>query len=145
MARKNNLPYLLLFMLILATGCAKTPQDDPAIYPLGTFGGQFLLLNKKTSSPGYDTVKANLQLVLSTTTGYAVTGDTVRLHAGSYGSFYEDRTYIAFGDLTYPMKTPTKIHLSGSYKYIYDGTRLLFGKTNPDSVVYLYDLKRITN
>jgi hypothetical protein len=143
--KKNNLIYLLP-LLLLAAGCHK-PSNNPdstSLYPLGTFTGQFMRIHKKPAM-GYDTTKANLQLVLSTVTGYAITGDT-SVHAPSYGSFSETATYMLFNDVTYTaMGKQKKTHLAGEYIYAFDGLKLKISAPNGDSLVYKYELTKIKN
>jgi hypothetical protein len=135
----------LLPLLALTAGCLKTQPDTSSNnYPLGTFTGQFTRLRKNPQTSKVDTLRANLQLVLSTTTGYAVTGDTATVHAGSYGGFQENALNISFADVTYPTTgVPAKTHLAGIYDYAYDGVRFQITGTNGDSIAYLYDLKKV--
>ena len=83
------------------------------------------------------------------TTGFAVTGDTTTLHAGSHGGFIVNNSFtsIDFIDLTYP-KTgmPTKTHLNGVYNYAYDGTNLLMTAYGAlDTLSLIYTLKKTSN
>jgi hypothetical protein len=138
--------YLLPLLLILAAGCLKTgtdPDYNPGnyAYPLGTFTGKFTRIHKTEATLKYDTTTAMLKLVLSTSTGFAVTGDTTMVHAGSYGSFSENANSIIFNDVTYPtMGTPKKAHLAGIYAYAYDGLNLQINGTNADSLIFKYTL-----
>lgn len=147
---KNKLVYLfpLSLLLILVAGCVKNglnagPDTNNYPYPLGTFQGKFTRIHKNETTLKYDTATANIQLVLSTSTGYAVTGDTVIVHAGSYGSFSENQYNIAFNDATYPtMGFPVKTHLAGVYLYTLNGLNFKITGTDGDSLSYTYDLTR---
>jgi hypothetical protein len=147
---KIKLIYLILpLLMLLAIGCVKThdPAYDPNNlgYPLGTFTGQFTRIHKNHTTYKSDTTTAVLKLVLSTNTGYAVTGDTITVHAGSHGGFSEDYTNMSFDDVTYPVKyVPKKTHLAGYYTYTYDGTLLKISSGAPiDSVRYSYSLTKV--
>ena len=145
---KNKLVYLfpLSLLLILVTGCVKNglnPGNDISNYPypLGTFQGKFTRIHKNETTLKYDTASAVIQLVLSTSTGYAVTGDTSKIHAGSYGSFSENQYNIAFNDATYPtMGFPVKTHLAGVYNYTLIGLNFRITGMDGDSLSYTYDL-----
>jgi len=147
---KNKLVYLfpLSLLLILVAGCVKlgpNPNNDISNYPypLGTFQGRFTRIHKNEITSKYDTASANIQLVLSTSTGYAVTGDTSTVHAGSYGSFSENQYNIAFNDATYPATGfPVKTHLAGVYLYSLIGLNFKITGTDGDSLSYTYDLTR---
>lgn len=127
---KKKIIYWVLLLPVLLTGCAKTyndPETDPSKmgYPLGTFSGKFMRIHRNPMSLKYDTTDAMLKLVLSTNTGFAVSGDTSK-HAGSYGSFSEDYANMIFSDITSPTNyTAKKTHLSGYYTYTYDGSYLV--------------------
>jgi hypothetical protein len=148
---KYILIYLLPTALIWLSGCVKTQHDPDTYfinkgYPLGTFSGNFLRIHKNHYTYKYDTLKAYLKLTLSTNTGYAITGDTTTLHAGSYGSFSEDFANMVFDDITNPpLSTPKKVHLSGFYTYNYDGAtlKMMPGGIQPDTLKYLYVLKKV--
>jgi hypothetical protein len=148
---KHILIYLLPVSFLWLSSCVKTQRDPDTYfankgYPLGTFSGDFLRIHKNHYTYKYDTLKAYLKLTLSTNTGYAVTGDTATLHAGSYGSFSEDFANMAFDDVTNSASYPSKkVHLSGFYTYDYDGTTLKItpGVTQSDTLKYLYVLKKI--
>ena len=142
---KFNLACLLFGLLLLNAGCHKqvvNPDYSP-YYPLGTFSGKFTYIHKKHNKYT-DTLKASLQLVLSTVTGFAITGDTT-IHAASYGSFSENATSMIFSDVTYPVNnTPyDKVHLSGGYTYTFDSVNLKISYTQGDSLSYIYDLVKI--
>jgi hypothetical protein len=128
---KSKFIYWLLLLPVFITGCAKTyndPETDPNkwSYPLGTFNGKFMRIHKNQATLKYDTTTAMLKLVLSTNTGFAISGDTAMVHAGSYGSFSEDFVNMNFSDITSPINyTPKKTHLSGYYTYTYDGSYLV--------------------
>ncbi len=98
---KNKLIYLIPYLLALATGCIKNTQStSTANLPSGTITGQFIRLHKNTQTSKVDTLRANLQLVMSTATGFAVTGDTATVHAGSYGGYQINAVNILFSDAT---------------------------------------------
>jgi hypothetical protein len=147
---KSKVIYLLTLLLIVTTGCVKS-YKDPAFdpnnlgYPLGTFTGEFARIHKSRMTYKYDTTKATLKLVLSTNTGFAVSGDTTTAHAGSYGSFSEDFVNMSFDDVTYPVKySPKKTHLSGFYTYTYDGILLKISSGGTtDTLRCVYTLKKI--
>jgi hypothetical protein len=153
--KRTSSAYILIYLLsasvIGLSSCVKTQRDPDTYftnkgYPLGAFSGDFLRIHKNHYTYKYDTVKAYLKLTLSTNTGYAITGDTTTLHAGSYGSFSEDFANMAFDDITNPAPyTPQKVHLSGFYTYDYDGTTLKItpGGTQSDTLKYFYILKKI--
>jgi hypothetical protein len=141
---KNYFFLCLLAMAVFVTGCVKSiNQTNPAVViPTGNFTGKFAYIHARTSGAPMDTVISVLNLTLSTSGTYAVTGDTSR-HAGSFGSFGADGTYMAFADKTYPVsKAPTKIHLSGSYLYSYDGTTLKLLAVPSDTVSYQYQFTK---
>jgi hypothetical protein len=148
---KYFLIYLLPAALLNLSGCVKTQRDPDNYftnkgYPLGTFSGDFLRIHKNHYNYKYDTLRTYLKLTLSTNTGYMVTGDTITLHAGSYGSFSEDFANMAFDDITNAAtSTNKKVHLSGFYTYDYDGTTLKItpGGKQPDTLKYLYILKKV--
>ncbi len=141
---RQNLHSLSALLLILVfAGCVGADNVTPSTVntPTGTFTGQFRRVHKNSSTNKLDTLKANLTLSLSTTTGYAVTGDTTSLHAGSSGAWSVNDTYITFIDNTL-QKTgvPVKIHLNGSYTYGYDGKSLQMLTTFADTLAFQYDL-----
>jgi hypothetical protein len=134
---KNKLTYLLLLPLAVATGCLKKPKIINPGDPLGTYTGQFTGIHNNSSIK--DTLKANLQLLLSSDIGFAVSGDTSSVHAGSTGSFSYTTDTITFNDIT----TSKKVHLIGSYIYSWDGTNLTMIKSN-DTMQYIYRFKRVS-
>jgi hypothetical protein len=140
---KYKIIYLLPFLLAFTIGCSpdKTP---PTPSPSGVFTGQFERLH--LHSGVVDTVKANIQLTMELATGYTVTGDTTVVHAGSYGSYaIESGNYLQFVDRTYSgVGVPAKVHLSGTYQYLYDGTTFQIFAGN-DTVSFQYSLKKIAN
>jgi len=148
---KHKLLYLLPFILALASGCFgnKNNNPTPVTPPTGTFSGEFKLthLNQKTGA--IDSSKAIIQLQMETATGYKVTGDTATLHAGSYGSYIvsSDGAAIQFTDKTFPATgTPVKIHLSGIYQYLYNGSNLQMLAYGPlDTLSFYYNLKKTGN
>ena len=148
---KNKVMYLLPLMLALTTGCirnASNPNYDPSNYPypLGIFTGKFTRIHKSYYPLKYDTATAALKLVLSTSTGFAITGDTSTVHAGSYGSFSENASYMGFNDATYyPAAWPAKTHLSGVYMYTYDGLDLNFSNSVADTLWNNYTFVKISN
>ncbi len=150
---KNKLVYLfpLSILLILAFGCVKKASDpgtDTSTYPypLGTYSGKFTRIHRNEATSKYDTASCNIQLVLSTVTGFAVTGDTAIVHAGSYGQFSENATNIAFNDVTYPLTGfPTKTHLAGVYMYFTAGLNFQISGTDGDSLSYNYNLTKLSN
>ncbi|MDB5029614.1 hypothetical protein [Mucilaginibacter sp.] len=148
---KKKLVYLLPLLMALAVSCVKQahdPSNDISNYPypLGTFSGKFTRIHKNIKTLKLDTATAAIQLVLSTATGYAVTGDTATVHAGSYGSFSENAFNIVFNDSTYPlMGFPKKTHLAGVYAYSMSGLNFTITATDGDSLAYKYDLTKTSN
>jgi hypothetical protein len=135
-----------LFLLgIIATGCLKTNQPT-VVLPTGTFTGPFTIVHLSTKTGKLDTAKANLILTLSVATGFTVTGDTSKVHAGSHGTYDADGTYMAFSDKTLPATAtvntpvPVKRHLNGIFQYKYDGTNLQIYGSN-DTLAFSYVLK----
>jgi hypothetical protein len=146
---KHKLLYLLL-VAALASGCSNksAPVPNNADLPTGTFSGVFT--RKHINSKGViDSAKANIQLQMEIATGFKVTGDTSTLHAGSYGGYNLTTTAntIAFFDRTYPPTgTPTKVHLSGIYQYLYSGTNLqILGYGPLDTLSFYYNLTKTGN
>jgi hypothetical protein len=137
---------ILLAIALLGSGCLKSSTTStPIPQPSGTFVGTFRALHKKTSNVGYDTTKATIQLVFSGNT-YTVTGDTVTLHAGSFGTYQVDGVFAGFNDKTYPTTgTPAKYHLNGVYQYYYDGNVFQALRNSLDTLSLQYDLYRKTN
>ena len=134
--------YLVLLLALLTTACVKSNNNNPQVpLPTGTFTGQFMRIHKnQTTVP--DTIKANLDLSLSQTTGFAVTGDTT-IHAGSHGSYAANAYYIQFVDQTYSATQPSpKYHLQGVYNYAYDGTQLDIYINYADTLSFQYTFKK---
>ena len=130
-----------MILLVIVAGCAKQ-EETPVIIPQGKFSGSFTRLHLNRTTNKIDTLKANMVINFSTTTGYAVLSDTSVVHAGSKGSYTLDRLYIQFGDNTIPVgpvPTTGKSHLAGIYEYTYTGTSFKFAKSN-DTLGYYYDL-----
>ena len=144
--------YILLFLVpMLIAGCIKTyhnPDTDPRNnnYPLGTFTGKFMRVHIDPQTRKTDTIKTDIQLMLSTNTGFYVSGDTSVFHAGSYGSFSEDYTdmSMSFHDVTWPAHVyDHKTHLMGSYKYSYNGSYLaIVDNKASDTLQYIYHLNK---
>jgi len=102
-----------------------------------------LRVHQNSKTQKLDTLKANLGLILSQTTGFQITGDTSTLHAGSNGSYAANAYYMQFVDKTYVASQPfTKYHLSGVYNYNYDGTNLAIFVTIADTISLQYLLKK---
>jgi len=138
---KKNLLGLLIISLFIIAGCAKK-DETPLSIPEGKFAGQFTRLHVNKTTNKIDTLKANLVVTFSTTTGYAVLSDTSVVHGGSKGSFVVDPLYIQFNDNTIPVgpvPTTGKVRLAGIYEYYYKGTSLKIGRSN-DTLGYYYDL-----
>lgn len=141
----RKLLYLLPFAIMALSSCMKSNDTTPVPVPTGTFVGEFRVVHLNPLTQKLDTTKrSNLTLAISQAAGYKVTGDTVLYHAGSYGDFALNASYIQFIDKTIPANstTPlTKIHLSGTYQYVYDGTNLQF-QVASDTLAYQYILKK---
>ena len=142
----RKLLYFFPFALLALSSCLSTPDVTPTITvgsPSGNFTGTFRRVHRNTLTNKYDTLKANLMLSLSTTAGYAVTGDTTSLHAGSKGQWGVSSNYLSFIDYTLQgTGTPKKIHLNGNYTYGYDGKLLQFYATFADTLAYQYDFTK---
>ncbi len=138
--------YFLPFVLAVFSGCLKTNNTvTPVLIPAGNFTGTFISLHLRSNTNIVDTARANLQLSLNSTTGFAVTGDTALVHAGSFGSYaVGNNGTMQFVDKTYPTTgTPAKVHLNGIYLYQYDGTTLQLGYISSlDTLRYFYNLKK---
>ena len=139
---KKNLLGLLIISLVVLAGCAKK-EEAPVIIPEGKFAGQFTRLHYSIATNKLDTLKANLVITFSKTTGFAVLSDTSIVHAGSKGGYVVDPYFLQFSDTTIPpgpVPTTGKIHLAGIYDYYYNGNDILkFGRAN-DTLSYSYDL-----
>jgi hypothetical protein len=143
---KSKLLYSLFAIVILASGCMGTKNNPtPANYPSGTFAGQFRLIHTNSLTGKHDTSSANIQLTMSTATGYQVTGDTSKLHAGSKGAYAINAGYINFQDATLTKSIPTKTHLNGTYEYYYDGSSVfqMIPAAEVDTLALQYDLKKV--
>jgi hypothetical protein len=146
---KNKLNYLLplLVIVLLTSACLKKTAPVPVVLPVGTFSGPFTVIHLNPRTNKQDTSTANLVLNMSAATGFAVTGDTTKLHAGSHGGYQVDGTYVQFSDQTLPASppvgvpsVPAKYHLNGLYLYNYDGTNFQFYATS-DTLLVVYKLK----
>ena len=144
----KRLIYILPVLVALSTGCLKSSQSlSAAAKPSGTFSGQFRLLHKKSNQLKFDTLKANIQLVLTDDINYQVLGDTATVHAGSKGTYGPGEGLsaglITFIDTTYPKTgTPSKTHLSGTYQYYYDGNKFQMVANSADTLSLQYELVR---
>ncbi|HTH81460.1 MAG TPA: hypothetical protein VL490_00910 [Mucilaginibacter sp.] len=140
---KSKFIYLLPLLLLCVAACVKSkdPSLDPNYsYPLGNFTGKFTVIHKNSWTSKYDTASASIKLVLSTSIGFAVSGDTT-IHAPSYGSFSENAVNMIFNDVTYPATGfPKKTHLAGLYAYTYDGMNLQITGNVADTLHYKYVL-----
>jgi hypothetical protein len=150
MNMKRILLYVLLSVFAFITGCApKSAAPAPDNTPEGTFTGKFKYTHEHAQTGEVDSATALIQLQIEQKTGFAVTGDTSTVHAGSYGSYLVNSNYTAidFMDKTFsPTAVPPKYHLNGIYSYTYDGTNLyisFFGAY--DTLSYVYTMKRIGN
>jgi hypothetical protein len=142
---KIKLTYLMPFLaILLVTACTKSDYNAPTVtLPTGTFIGQFMRIRRNPTTTKLDTVKANLNLSLSQTTGFQITGDTSTLHAGSKGSYAANAYYMQFIDQTYVATQPfTKYHLSGVYNYTYDGSNLKVFISYADTLSLQYAFKK---
>jgi len=147
----KKLLYFLGLGMIIASACNKTTKLNvqPALTPAGTFSGKFTLYHQNSRTGKVDSSSAALQLSLEGASGFKVIGDTATLHAGSYGTYAvsASTSNIGFEDKTYPTTgTPVKIHLSGIYDYLYDGTTLQMAAYGAlDTLTYYYNLKKTAN
>jgi hypothetical protein len=141
----RKLIYLLPFVIMAFSSCMKSNDTTPIAVPSGTFTGEFRVVHLNQLTQKLDTTKrSNLTLTISQSTGFKITGDTVLYHAGSYGDFALNGTYIQFVDKTLPANIAAplpKIHLSGTYQYVYDGTNFQFQAAS-DTLAYQYILKK---
>jgi hypothetical protein len=142
---KSIVLYLLLFVVVTAMGCFPKNTAPVPVTPEGNFTGQFTQVHLSKSGK-YDTLKANLNISLMRPTSYKVTGDTLKIHAGSYGAYgISGSYYIQFADYTFPTNGwPTKVHLAGVYEYYYDGTTFqLLYKFPTDTLSYQYNFTKV--
>ena len=130
--------------ILFASACTKINDNQPAVVlPTGTFTGQFLKIRLNPVTSKYDTSTAALQLTLSQSTGFTVTGDTTTLQAGSYGSYAANAYYIQFVDQTYNAAKPgSKYHLQGVYNYLYNGTQLVMYVNYSDTLSLQYNFAK---
>jgi len=140
---KRIIPYLLplCFVLVLTAGCVKQQDNPPVVLPAGNFSGTYLQIHLNPTTGKKDTTQGNLNIAMSSTTGYAVTGDTSK-HAASHGSYAVDGVNIQFIDQTLPSiitKPPAKIHLAGIYQYGYNSPNLQIVFQN-DTLAILYNM-----
>lgn len=144
---KQTLLYLSILSVVVAFGCKKLNYQPPPPYPTGTFSGKFGYLHRHTDNVPYDTLLATITLKLKNTDGtFTVTGDTATVHAGSFGTYGINSSYINFADKTFPATgTPAKSHLNGLYLYSYDGASLKMLFYNSDTLRYEYDLTKSAN
>lgn len=131
---------MFLFFLLPLSGCIKQNNTIPAAtLPTGSFSGVFMKIRLEPGTVKYDTTSANLQLALSQASGFAVTGDTSTLHAGSYGAYAANAFYMQFVDKTYnPFVPSVKYHLEGIYNYTYNGSSLLIYVNYADTLSLQY-------
>jgi len=141
---KRKIIYFLPLLLLSITGCLKSNSDPSnVVIPTGTFAGQFTRVHLHPATGKLDTIKANLTLTMSTTAGYAISGDTT-LHAASHGGYAVDGLNIAFSDQTLPASpnnttpVPTKVHLNGVYSYAYNGSALQIAFSS-DTLAFFYN------
>lgn len=143
---KHKLLYFLPLLSLFAAGCIKSVSSTATPPPVlnGTYTGEFRYLHRHNGSAFYDTIKSSIIVTMvNSSATYTVTGDTSTLHAGSYGTYGYNATYINFADKTYPTSgTPAKFHLNGAYLYYYDGTTFQMLATPTDTSSYEYDLKK---
>jgi hypothetical protein len=133
----------LPLLVMLAASCSKPKRNIPFPVPSGTFAGEFDRLRLNSSTQKYDTLRANITLVMNLTDGYKIIGDT-SVHAGSHGNFIMSAVEIAFEDSTYlGAGLPEKPHLLGTYQYNYNGTTLHMQQTYPnDTLGFFYNLTK---
>lgn len=147
---KKNFYQLMVIAGLFFAGCAKTqgPFVNTPVLSSGSFSGQFKLYHVNANSKTVRIDSCNLSLTMELATGYQVTCDTT-LHAASYGQYQVQTTasQVIFIDKTYPASgTPTKVHLSGTYNYQYDGSTLQLVAYGPmDTLQYFYNLTRTGN
>ncbi|MBE9667395.1 hypothetical protein [Mucilaginibacter boryungensis] len=142
---KRAIIFFLPFIVMLGAGCLKHSNDADVSFnaPTGTFAGPFMKIHYSPATKKYDTVKANLTLTMDLKTGYKVTGDTATVHAGSFGDFSMDPTYVQFADKTYSSTASlSKVHLSGTYLYSYNGVNFKIEAVVGDTLDYYYNLTK---
>ena len=141
---KQKLHYFLPLLLAAGMGCVKSNYVTPLSPPSGTFTGTFSYQHRSNDKSPIDSLKANVTLALQgSNSSYIVTGDTSTVHAGSFGTYSLNSSYIQFVDKTYPATgNPAKKHLNGVYLYAYDGTTLNLLTTFADTVVMQYQLTK---
>lgn len=146
---KTKLLPLLIAAIVLTvfiSSCLKPASNPAPVIPTGNFAGTFTRLHLNLTKNKVDTITAQLTLTMSSTTGYAVGGDTSH-HAASHGSYAVDGVNIAFSDLTLPstangtIPTPTKTHLNGVYQYSYVAGSSLQIQAVGDTLAYYYNMK----
>jgi len=131
-------------IILFVSACSKVNDAQPTVtLPTGNFTGQFLKIRLNPATSKYDTSRAALQLSLSQSTGFVVTGDTTTLHAGSHGSYAANAYYMQFVDQTYNSVNPgTKYHLQGVYNYAYNGTQLVVYINYADTLSLQYNFTK---
>lgn len=141
-------PIYLLPVILLASAClkdTKTPDVQPN-YPLGAFAGKFTRIHTNPATLKKDTAYATIQLAMSSSTGFAVTGDTATVHAGSKGGFGGTVNVVDFNDVTWSSPiSKNKTHLHGIYNYTFNGTAFQMQGVSGDTLKYQYDLIKINN
>lgn len=139
---KTTSKILLLALVTIGYGCSKTSYDTtPQLVPMGSFSGNFTKIHLNSKTQIIDTSKAIITLAISNTGLFKITGDTLKIHAGSHGMATLYSGYIQFIDSTATVINPPKIHLNGIYQYYYDGSIFQLGASN-DTLKVLYDLKK---
>jgi len=145
---KFRLVYFTSLVAALISGCLKSSPSPAVPLPTGSFSGGFMAIHNPASSlygtiAKADTLKAALQLSLSQSTGFQVSGDT-SIHAGSYGDYGVNAYNIEFVDETYsPAQAFTKYHLDGVYNYTYNGSTLNIYINYADTLSLQYVFKKI--
>lgn len=146
---KKTIIFLLPFLVMAMSACMKSNDVQPTPIPdlSGTWSGSFYKLRINTAKTGLDTAnKIAINLSINTQTGFAVTGDTATVHAGSKGNFQYDGSTFAFADVTASTAvTQTKVHLNGYYAYLYTAAKNRLQMSYEfagDTLVYYYDLKK---
>src|ERR1700761_2160859 len=120
MYMKNKL-YLLPALLLFAASCSKSPAaiNYQLTLPKGNYTGTFYRFHQNQTTLKADTTSASIMLTLNGT-NFTVTGDTSKLHAGSFGTYaLGTGSFLTFKDKTEPTSgTPAKVHLNGNYNYV---------------------------